>query len=70
MPHDRPNCPDDPECPYTVGSPLEAIDPAPSHPAKSDRRRRGPRALQTLSPSAPELRQRRPATQATERAYR
>ncbi|MEV0126785.1 DUF6009 family protein [Streptomyces sp. NPDC050703] len=27
LPHDRPNQPDDPECPYRVGSPLEAVDP-------------------------------------------
>ncbi|MFJ1902077.1 transcription factor [Streptomyces sp. SID11233] len=27
LPHDRPNRPDDPECPYKVGSPLEAVDP-------------------------------------------
>jgi hypothetical protein len=27
LPHDRPNRPDDPECPYNVGSPLEAVDP-------------------------------------------
>ncbi|WP_267883673.1 DUF6009 family protein [Streptomyces sp. NRRL S-920] len=27
LPHDRPNRPDDPECPYRVGSPLEAVDP-------------------------------------------
>jgi hypothetical protein len=27
LPHDRPNQPDDPECPYKVGSPLEAVDP-------------------------------------------
>lgn len=27
LPHDRPNRPDDPEGPYTVGSPLEAVDP-------------------------------------------
>ncbi|MET8212513.1 DUF6009 family protein [Streptomyces sp. NPDC005373] len=34
LPHDRPNCPDDPECPYTVGSPLEAIDPRTIAPGK------------------------------------
>jgi hypothetical protein len=27
LPHDRPNRPDDPECPYRVGAPLEAVDP-------------------------------------------
>ncbi|MFH8739400.1 DUF6009 family protein [Streptomyces sp. NPDC017964] len=34
LPHDRPNQPDDPECPYTVGSPLEAIDPRTIAPGK------------------------------------
>ncbi|MDR6980878.1 hypothetical protein J2X68_007620 [Streptomyces sp. 3330] len=27
LPHDRPNRPGDPDCPYNVGSPLEAVDP-------------------------------------------
>ncbi|MFG2503297.1 DUF6009 family protein [Streptomyces sp. NPDC048441] len=27
LPHDRPNRPNDPACPYRVGSPLEAVDP-------------------------------------------
>ncbi|WP_327713289.1 DUF6009 family protein (plasmid) [Streptomyces sp. NBC_00464] len=27
LPHDRPNRPDDPDGPYAVGSPLEAVDP-------------------------------------------
>ncbi|MEU6680993.1 DUF6009 family protein [Streptomyces sp. NPDC046925] len=27
LPHDRPNQPGDPDCPYRVGSPLEAVDP-------------------------------------------
>ncbi|MCW8103508.1 DUF6009 family protein [Streptomyces tauricus] len=27
LPHDRPNHPGDPNCPYGVGAPLEAVDP-------------------------------------------
>ncbi|MGW6016184.1 DUF6009 family protein [Streptomyces sp. NPDC055210] len=27
LPHDRPNRPGDPDCPYNVGAPLEAVDP-------------------------------------------
>ncbi|MFJ3086771.1 DUF6009 family protein [Streptomyces sp. NPDC086838] len=27
LPHDRPNLPGDPDGPYAVGSPLEAVDP-------------------------------------------
>ncbi len=34
LPHDRPNQPDDPECPYKVGSPLEAVDPRTIEPRK------------------------------------
>ena len=34
LPHDRPNRPDDPECPYKVGSPLEAVDPRTVAPGK------------------------------------
>ncbi|MCX4775242.1 DUF6009 family protein (plasmid) [Streptomyces sp. NBC_01260] len=34
LPHDRPNRPDDPECPYSVGSPLEAVDPSTVAPGK------------------------------------
>ncbi|GAA1375014.1 DUF6009 family protein [Streptomyces beijiangensis] len=35
LPHDRPNRPDDPECPYKVGSPLEAVDPRTVEPGKT-----------------------------------
>ncbi|MDT0616273.1 DUF6009 family protein [Streptomyces lancefieldiae] len=32
LPHDRPNQPDDPDGPYKVGSPLEAVDPRTLRP--------------------------------------
>ncbi|MFF8618262.1 DUF6009 family protein [Streptomyces sp. NPDC015350] len=35
LPHDRPNQPDDPDCPYKVGSPLEAVDPRTVEPGKA-----------------------------------
>ncbi|MFE4873844.1 DUF6009 family protein [Streptomyces sp. NPDC056682] len=35
LPHDRPNQPDDPDCPYKVGSPLEAVDPRTIEPGKT-----------------------------------
>ncbi|MGC9500939.1 DUF6009 family protein [Streptomyces sp. WG7] len=34
LPHDRPNQPDDPDGPYNVGSPLEAVDPRTLRPGK------------------------------------
>ncbi|MEU6392944.1 MULTISPECIES: DUF6009 family protein [unclassified Streptomyces] len=34
LPHDRPNCPEDPDCPYIVGAPLEAVDPSTIEPGK------------------------------------
>ncbi|MET9497398.1 DUF6009 family protein [Streptomyces sp. NPDC006552] len=38
LPHDRPNQPDDPDGPYKVGSPLEAIDPCTVEPGKVGRK--------------------------------
>ncbi|WP_226599095.1 DUF6009 family protein [Streptomyces violascens] len=47
LPHDRPNRPDDPECPYNVGSPLEAVDPRTIAPGKTGAKTPpGPRAPQ------------------------
>ncbi|GHH45829.1 hypothetical protein GCM10018773_36050 [Streptomyces candidus] len=38
LPHDRPNRPDDPTCPYKVGSPLEAVYPATIAPGEPGRK--------------------------------
>jgi hypothetical protein len=38
LPHDRPNLPGDPACPYKVGSPLEAVDPATVAPGNPGRK--------------------------------
>ncbi|MFF0745774.1 DUF6009 family protein [Streptomyces sp. NPDC004111] len=35
LPHDRPNQPGNPECPYRVGSPLEAVDPSTIAPGRA-----------------------------------
>ncbi len=48
LPHDRPNQPDDPEGPYRVGSPLEAVDPrtiGPGRPGEKTARSQGTREI-------------------------
>ncbi|MFE7402614.1 DUF6009 family protein [Streptomyces sp. NPDC057557] len=51
LPHDRPNQPDDPECPYKVGSPLEAVDPRTIEPGKAGAKTPRSQATAEIAPA-------------------
>jgi hypothetical protein len=52
LPHDRPNRPDDPECPYNVGSPLEAVDPRTVAPGKVGEKTARSQGTEEIVPAA------------------